>query len=87
MLEITYIDFTLCTTIYITFTSYCFPGGTVVKNLPASAVDTKDAGSIPGSRRSSRVVNSNSHQYSCLQNSMDRGTWWATVHGVRVAHN
>ena len=50
----------------------------MVKNLPANAGDTKDAGSIPGSRRSSGVENSNSLQYSCLENSMDRGTWWAS---------
>ena len=51
----------------------------VVKNLPASA---GDAVSIPGSGRSPRERNGNSFQYSCLENSMDRGAWWATVHGV-----
>ena len=56
-----------------------FSGGSVVKNLPASA---GDAGSIPGSRRSPGEGNGNSLQYSCLKNSMDRGAWWATVHGV-----
>ena len=58
-----------------------FPGGKVVKNPPANAGDTKDAGSIPGSGRSPAVVNSNPFQYSCLENSMNRGGWWATVHG------
>ena len=56
-----------------------FPGGTVVKNLPANA---REAGSIPGSGRSPRRGNGNLLQYSCLENLMDRGAWWATVHGV-----
>ena len=59
-----------------------FPGGSAVKNLPASARDTGDLGSIPGSERSPGVGNGNPLQYSCLENSMDKGTWWATVHGV-----
>ena len=50
------------------------PGGAEVKNLPASA---GDVGSIPGSGRSPRVGNGNLLQYSCLENSMDRGAWWA----------
>ena len=54
----------------------------VVKNPPASAGDTRDMGSIPGSGRSARVGNGNSLQYSCLENSMDRGSWQATVHRV-----
>ena len=58
-----------------------FPGGTVVKYLPASAGDTRDLGLIPGSERSPRGGNGNSLQYSPLKNPMDRGTW-ATVHGV-----
>ena len=41
-----------------------------------------DAGSIPGSGRSPREGNGNPLQYSCLENSMDRGAWWASVHGV-----
>ena len=56
-----------------------FPGGTVVRNLPANA---GDVGSIPGSRRSPGVGNSNPLQYSCLGNPMDRGAWWAAVHWV-----
>ena len=54
----------------------------VVKNPPAKAGDARDAGSIPGSGRSSGKGNSNSLQYSCLGNSMDRRASWATVHGV-----
>ena len=56
-----------------------FLGGSVVKNLPANA---GDVGSIPGLGRSPGVGNGNPLQYSCLENSMDRGVWWATVHGV-----
>ena len=59
-----------------------FPGGTVVKNSPANAGDIRDMGSIPGSRRYPGVGNGNPLQYSCLEDSMNRGAWWATVHGV-----
>ena len=59
-----------------------FPGGTVVKNLPANAGDTRDVGSIPGLGRSPGEGNGNPLQYSCLENSMDRGAWQTTVHGV-----
>ena len=45
-------------------------------------------GSIPGSGRSLGEENGNPLQYSCLENSMERGAWWATIHGVtRVRHN
>ena len=50
-----------------------------VKNLPANA---RDAGSIPGSARSPGEGNENPLQNSCLENPMDRGAWWATVHGI-----
>ena len=50
-----------------------FPGDTGVKNLPASAEDAGDVGSIPGSGRSPGVGNGNPLQYSFLKNSMDRG--------------
>ena len=56
-----------------------FPGGSAVKDLPANA---RDLGSIPGSVRSPGKGNGNPFQYSCLENPMDRGAWWATVHGV-----
>ena len=56
-----------------------FPGGTVVKNLPANA---RDADLIPGLGRSPGVGNGNLLQYSCLENSLDRGALWATVHRV-----
>ena len=51
----------------------------MVKNPPANVGDT---GSIPGSERSPRGENGNPLQHSCLENSMDRGAWWATVYGA-----
>ena len=54
----------------------------VVKNLPAKAGDVSDVGSIPGSGRSPGGEFNNPLQYSSLENSMDRGAWWVTVHGV-----
>ena len=63
-----------------------FSGGAMVKNLPAR--DTGGAGLIPGSGRSPGVGNVIPLQYSCLENFMDRGAWWATVHGVaRIWHH
>ena len=56
-----------------------FPGGLVLKNQPTDAGHT---GSIPGLGRSPREGNGNPLQYSCLENPMDGGAWWATVHGV-----
>ena len=54
----------------------------MVKNLPANAGDARDAGSIPVSGRSPGEGHGNPLQCSWLENSMDRGAWWATVHGV-----
>ena len=54
----------------------------MVKNAPASAEDARDTGSIPGSERSLGVGTGNPLQCSYLENPMDRGAWWATVHGV-----
>ena len=53
----------------------------MVKNLPANAGDLGDAGSIPGWGRSPGGEHDSPLQYSCLENPMDRGAWWATVHG------
>ena len=55
----------------------CFPGGLVVKNLPASAGDVRSAGSIPEWGRSPGGGHGNPPQYSGLENPMDRGAWWA----------
>ena len=52
-----------------------YPGGSVVKNLPANARDAENVDLIPGLGRSSRVGHGNTLQYSCLENSMDRGVW------------
>ena len=54
----------------------------VVKNLPVNTGNLRNMGWIPGSRRFSRVGNGNPLQYSCLENTMDRGVLEATVHGV-----
>ena len=54
----------------------------VVKNPPANAGDIRDAGSVPGSGRSLGGGNGNPLLYSCLENPMGRGAWWASVHGV-----
>ena len=56
-----------------------FPDGSEVKNPPAS---TEDMGLIGRLGRSAGVGNGNPLQYPCLENPMDRGAWWATVHGV-----
>ena len=53
-----------------------------VKNLPANEGDIRDVGSIPGSGRFPGEGHDNSVQYSCLENSMDRGAWRATLHRV-----
>ena len=67
---------------YINFKSSGFPGGSVIKNLPANARDTGGASLIPGLGRSPGGRNGNPFQYSCLGNFMDKGGWLATVHGV-----
>ena len=54
----------------------------MVKNLPASAGDIKDVGSIPGLGRLPGEGDGNLLQYSCRENPMDRGAWQATLHGV-----
>ena len=66
---------------YIMYAYICvdFPGGSPVKNTLANAGDLS---LIPGSGRFSEEGNGNPLQYSCLENHMDRGAWWATVHEV-----
>ena len=56
-----------------------FPGGSLGKE---SACIVGDLGSVPGSGRSPEEGNGSSIEYSCLENSMNRGAWWATAHGV-----
>ena len=52
----------------------------VVEKPLANAGDIRDTGSIPGSGKSPGGGHDNPHQCSCLENPMDRGAWWATVH-------
>ena len=59
-----------------------FPGGSVIKNLPANAGDASDMGSVSASRKSTGRGNGNPLQYSCLENFMERGAWQVTAHGV-----
>ena len=59
-----------------------FPSGSLVQNSPARSQEARGLGLIPGSGRSLGVHNLNSLQYSCLENSMDRGAWRAIVHGM-----
>ena len=67
--------------LYLTHTTitFGFPSGSDGK---VSACNAGDQGSIPGLGRSPGEGNGNPLQYSCLENSMDGGAWWATVHGV-----
>ena len=58
------------------------PDGSVVKESASSAGDTREVGSIPRLGRSSGGRRGNPLQYCCLENPMDSGAWWATVHGV-----
>ena len=60
-----------------------FPGGTVVKNLPANAEDSRIVGSIFGLGRSHGGGNGNPLQYSCLGNPMDRGAWGLQTMGLQ----
>ena len=68
---------------YLNIQSLGFPGGSVVKNLLANA---RDVGLIPALGRSPGKRNGTPLQYCCLENPMDRGAWWATVHGVTKSH-
>ena len=62
-----------------------FPGGSVSKE---SACNARNLGCITGSERSSGERNNNLLQYSCLENPMDRGAWWVTIHGVtKIGHH
>ena len=69
----------LISNLFDTPISVCFLGGSDSKEFACNA---GDPGSIPGSGRSPAEGNGHPLQYSCLENTMDRGTWWATVHSV-----
>ena len=70
---------TFCHCVDAFFTSLGFPGSSAVK---VSACNAGDLGLIPGLGRSPGEGNGNPLQYSCLENPMDGGAWWATVHRV-----
>ena len=61
-----------------------FPGGAVIKNLPANVGDSRDGGSIPGLGRSPGGGKGNPLQYLCLENPMDRGAWCKSMGSERV---
>ena len=61
---------------------YLRAGGAAVKKMSDNAGDPRDTGLIPGLRKSLGIRKGHPVQYSCLENFMDRGAWWATVHGV-----
>ena len=80
------IDISISISIYVySFKSLGFPGDSVVKNLSTNAGAVGETGSIPGTGRS--PGGGNPLQYSCLENSMDRGPWQATAHGVTKESN
>ena len=76
----------ICLSIYLSIYIYIFPGGSVVKNLPANAGDVGDLDLIPGSERSPGRENGKPLQHSCLDNPMDRGAWQPMV-SQKVRHN
>ena len=65
--------------------AYWHPRWHSVKSQPASAGDAGDSGWIPGWGWPPGIENGNPLQYSCLENLMDRGAWWATGHGVPMS--
>ena len=67
--------------LYIAGWFWGFLGDSMLKNLPANSGDTRDMGWIPESRRPPGEGNGNPLKYSCLENSVDRGAWWATADG------
>ena len=67
---------------YVQILLTVFPGGSVGKESACNVGDTGDVCSISGSGRSPGEGHGNPLQYSCLENPMDRGGWWATVHEV-----
>ena len=73
------------TAFHMMYSAYilCFPGGSEVK---ASACNAGDLGLIPGVGRPPEERNGNLLQYPCLENPIDRGVWWATLHRVAVTH-
>ena len=81
-----YLEFASCIWVFFFFLTLlsivAFQMAIVVKNLPANAGNARDTSLIPGLGRSLGEGNGNPLKYPCLENSMDRRTWWATVHRV-----
>ena len=69
------------THLYYSYLSGGIPDGSAGEKSACNSGDTRDAGSIPGLERPLGGGNGNPLQYSCLENPMDRGAWWAAVHG------
>jgi len=70
------------------YTNTGFPGGEVVKNSPVNEGNAGDSSLMLQLERSPGVRNGNPLKYFCRENFMDRGAWWATVHGVaKVKHS
>ena len=67
---------------YFLYIQRGFPGGSMIKKLPANAGDSGDPGSVPRSGRSPGRGNGNPLQCSCLKNPKATGAWWAAVHRV-----
>ena len=72
----------VCMCVYLYIYTYIVSGGSSSKESACNAGATGDTGSIPGSGRSSGEGHGNPLQCSCLENPLDRGAWWATVHRV-----
>ena len=75
-------EVSICVVFILSMNILGFPAGAVAEKPLANAGDSRDAGSVPGLGRSPGEGNGYSLQHSCLESSMDRRAWWATVHGV-----
>ena len=79
--SLSFVFFCILCTYLIILDTVVFPGGAVVKNPSANAGDSRDTDSLPGSSRYPEVGDDNSQWYSCVENPVNSGTWWATVYG------
>ena len=77
-----YITYCVCVCVCVCVYYIGFLGGTVVKNHPANAGEARDSGPVPGLGRFPAGGNGNPLLYSCLENTMNKGNWQATVHKV-----
>ena len=79
--SLSFVFFCILCTYLIILDTVVFPGGAVVKNPSANAGDSRDTDSLLVSSRCPEVGDDNSQWYSCVENPMNSGTWWATVYG------